>query len=244
MTRILVLSKRGAARSGVGERLGEEGFDLLEAAGAEEARRLAATAPPDLLLIDPTLPVLEGLEICQQLRTELRAPQLPIFVLRSGGDTAERVLALEEGADDLLAEPWNPRELVARIRALLRRSSGQRTSRKIRTGTLELDLGRYTATVGEDPVKLTSKEFELLAALFEARGRVVRRQAMLDQVWGYGQAEVDSRTLDVHVHRLRKKLGREGQRIVTVRNVGHRLDLAPGWSEREARDPWAVPELT
>jgi len=136
-------------------------------------------------------------------------------------------VGLEMGADDYVAKPFSPRELVARVRAVLRRSRPGEAPALLSAGTLTLDLGKHIVAVRANEVPLTPKEFDLLRALVEARGRLLSRDFLLDRVWGYTRAsEIESRTVDVHVRRLRQKLGVEGRRILTVKNVGYRFDEA------------------
>jgi DNA-binding response OmpR family regulator len=137
------------------------------------------------------------------------------------------VLGLEIGADDYIVKPFSPKELLARVRAVLRRSRPVPSAAPLMLGGLAVDLGTHTASVEGETLALTPKEFDLLRALLEARGRVLSREFLLDRVWGYSRAsEIESRTVDVHVRRLRVKLGPEGRRILTVKSVGYRLDTA------------------
>jgi two-component system alkaline phosphatase synthesis response regulator PhoP len=140
------------------------------------------------------------------------------------GET-DKVLGLELGGDDYLTKPFGPRELVARVKALIRRSEETQEEEVFKVGSLEIDLGRYTVSIRKRAVELTTKEFDLLKALVLAKGRALTREFLLDRVWGYERAsEIESRTVDVHVRRLREKLGPEATRIVTVKNVGYRFD--------------------
>jgi DNA-binding response OmpR family regulator len=146
-------------------------------------------------------------------------------MLTARGEEVDRVLGLELGADDYVVKPFSPRELVARIRAVLRRSRGEPGPGPVTIGGLTIDVAAHTVSVDGAPVSLTRKEFDLLRALVEARGRVLTREFLLDHVWGYTAAgEIESRTVDVHVRRLRQKLGSEGARIGTVTGVGYRLE--------------------
>jgi DNA-binding response OmpR family regulator len=147
-------------------------------------------------------------------------------MLTARGDELDRVLGLELGADDYVVKPFSPRELMARIRAVLRRTRPAPGTAPLRVGRLTIDPAAYTVTVDGAAVSLTRKEFDLLRALVEARGRVLSREYLLDHVWGYTAAgEIESRTVDVHVRRLRLKLGPEGRRIGTVTGVGYRLEV-------------------
>ena len=146
-------------------------------------------------------------------------------MLTAKGDEVDRVLGLELGADDYIVKPFSPKELLARVRAVLRRAKPAPGAAAITMGALAIDPGTRTVTVQGAPLTLTHKEFELLSALADAQGRVLSREFLLDRVWGYSRAgEIESRTVDVHVRRLRVKLGPEGHRILTVKGVGYRLD--------------------
>jgi DNA-binding response OmpR family regulator len=202
------------------------GMRVVYAADGGTALRLARAELPDVVVLDLMLPGLDGLEVCRQLRREAATRRLPIIMLTARGEEVDRVVGLELGADDYVVKPFSPRELIARIRAVLRRSDGpvpEPTGRV--TGELQVDEARHAVTVGGRPVELTAKEFGLLAALMRADGRVLGREQLLETVWGYGNAaEIESRTVDVHVRRLRAKLGPEARRIVTVKAVGYRFD--------------------
>jgi DNA-binding response OmpR family regulator len=202
------------------------GMRFLHAADGGTALRLARTEVPDVALLDLMLPGLDGLEVCRQLRRDAATRRLPIIMLTARGEEVDRVVGLELGADDYVVKPFSPRELVARIRAVLRRVEGLGPSAAGRSaGDLHVDEARHAVTVGSRPVELTAKEFGLLAALMRADGRVLGREQLLETVWGYANAEeIESRTVDVHVRRLRAKLGPEARRIVTIKAVGYRFD--------------------
>jgi DNA-binding response OmpR family regulator len=202
------------------------GMRFLHATDGGAALRLARTQSPDVALLDLMLPGLDGLEVCRQLRRDAATRRLPIIMLTARGEEVDRVVGLELGADDYVVKPFSPRELLARIRAVLRRVEGVESPPTGRvTGALHVDEARHAVAVGGRPVGLTAKEFGLLTALLRADGRVLSREQLLDAVWGYtNAAEIESRTVDVHVRRLRAKLGPEARRIVTVKAVGYRFD--------------------
>jgi two-component system phosphate regulon response regulator PhoB len=202
------------------------GMRFIHAADGGTALKLAHSEQPDVALLDLMLPGLDGLEVCRQLRREAATRRLPIIMLTARGEEVDRVVGLELGADDYVVKPFSPRELLARIRAVLRRVEGTEQPAAGRTaGALHVDEARHAVTVGGQSVELTAKEFALLAALMRADGRVLSRDQLLETVWGYANAaEVESRTVDVHVRRLRAKLGAEARRIVTVKAVGYRFD--------------------
>lgn len=224
-SRVLIVEDELDIRELVVHHLKREGYQVSAASSGEEALRQVQAAPPDLVLLDLMMPAMDGLEVCRRLRQDPATAMLPIVMLTAKGDEVDRVLGLEIGADDYVVKPFSPKELVARVRAVLRRSRSAPGAAPLKVGALVMDLGTHTASVGGEPLTLTPKEFDLLRALVEARSRVLSREFLLDRVWGYSRAsEIESRTVDVHVRRLRVKLGPEGRRILTVKSVGYRLD--------------------
>jgi len=224
-SRVLIVEDEPDIRELVVHHLKREGYLVSAASSGEEALRQVQAAPPDLVLLDLMMPAMDGLEVCRRLRQDPATAMLPIVMLTAKGDEVDRVLGLEIGADDYVVKPFSPKELVARVRAVLRRSRSAPGAAPLKVGALVMDLGTHTASVGGEPLTLTPKEFDLLRALVEARSRVLSREFLLDRVWGYSRAsEIESRTVDVHVRRLRVKLGPEGRRILTVKSVGYRLD--------------------
>jgi DNA-binding response OmpR family regulator len=172
--------------------------------------------------MDLGLPDVDGSELLRMIRAVSPVP-IVVITARSGDPTV--VETLDAGADDYLVKPFSPKELVARVRAVLRRTRPAPAAAVLRAGGLALDVARHTVTLGGKPVDLTPKEFELLRALLESAGRVLSREQLLSRVWGYARAdEIESRTVDVHVRRLRAKLGEEGHRISTLKGVGYRLE--------------------
>jgi DNA-binding response OmpR family regulator len=164
--------------------------------------------------------------VCRRLRQDPRTASVPIVMLTARGEEVDRILGLELGADDYIVKPFSPKEVVARVRAVLRRAGARDGAAPVVSGRLVIDPDRHTVQVDAAAIELTPKEFDLLRALAEARGRVLSREFLLDRVWGYASAgEIESRTVDVHVRRLRMKLGEEGQRITTVKGVGYRLEV-------------------
>ena len=224
-SRVLIVEDEPDIRELVVHHLKREGYQVSAASSGEEALRQVQAAPPDLVLLDLMMPAMDGLEVCRRLRQDPATAMLPIVMLTAKGDEVDRVLGLEIGADDYIVKPFSPKELLARVRAVLRRSRAAPGAAPLKVGALVMDLGTHTASVGGEPLTLTPKEFDLLRALVEARSRVLSREFLLDRVWGYSRAsEIESRTVDVHVRRLRVKLGPEGRRILTVKSVGYRLD--------------------
>jgi phosphate regulon transcriptional regulator PhoB len=224
---VLVVEDEPDIRDLIVLHLAREGFRCRTATDGGDALREVRASHPDLVILDLMLPGLNGLEVCRRLRAEPATASLPIIMLTAKTDEVDRVVGLEMGADDYVVKPFSPKELVARVRAVLRRarppvSTGASV---LRAGGLMLDPGRHVATAAEEPLALTPKEFDLLQALMESAGRVLSREQLLARVWGYAHAEeIESRTVDVHVRRLRAKLGSEGRRIATITGVGYRLE--------------------
>jgi len=222
---VLVVEDEPDIRDLVVLHLTREGFRCRTAGNGADALREVRASRPDLVVLDLMLPGMGGLEVCRRLRAEPGTAGVPIIMLTAKVDEVDRVVGLEMGADDYVAKPFSPKELVARVRAVLRRARAPDQAAALRSGTLRLDAARHVATVGEQPLTLTPKEFDLLQVLMESAGRVLSREQLLNRVWGYAHAEeIESRTVDVHVRRLRAKLGPEGLRITTVTGVGYRLD--------------------
>jgi phosphate regulon transcriptional regulator PhoB len=222
---VLVVEDEPDIRNLIVLHLAREGFRCRTARGGGEALREARAANPDLIVLDLMLPELDGLEVCRRLRADAATAAIPIIMLTAKADEVDRVVGLEMGADDYVVKPFSPKELVARVRAVLRRARPAAPSRLLRAGALTVDAARHEVAVAGEAVVLTPKEFDLLQALVEAAGRVLSREHLLERVWGYRRAgEIESRTVDVHVRRLRAKLGAEDRRIVTVTGVGYRFD--------------------
>jgi two-component system alkaline phosphatase synthesis response regulator PhoP len=201
-----------------------EGFEVEALADGRLALERLRAESYDVLILDLQLPGIDGLRVCSELRRDKRTSALPIVMLTARGDEADRVVGLEVGADDYVVKPFSPKELVARVRALLRRAErqGDEDEAPLVLGEVEIDRARHTARVAGEPVHLTAKEFALLVALAEADGRVLSRQALLESVWGYSYAE-GTRTVDVHVRRLREKLPGLADRLITVKSLGYRI---------------------
>jgi two-component system, OmpR family, response regulator len=208
--------------------LRKEGFRVLKAATGEDGLAAARRERPRLVVLDVGLPGIDGLEVCKRLRADpalgaSSGPGIPVIFLTARDGEIDRILGLEMGADDYLTKPFSPRELVARVKAILRRSESLAPAPEvIEVGGAVIDLGRREVRAHDEVVDLTGKEFELLRYLAENRGRALSRQQILDGVWGYGWYG-DARTVDVHVAQVRKKLG-DAVAITTVRGVGYRLD--------------------
>jgi phosphate regulon transcriptional regulator PhoB len=224
---VLIVEDEPDIRNLIALHLSRDGFRCRTASNGVDALADARAARPDLVVLDLMLPGLGGLEVCRRLRADAATAALPIIMLTAKADEVDRVVGLELGADDYVVKPFSPKELVARVRAVLRRSRSPVPidAPVLRAGALALDSARHRVTVGDRPLSLTPKEFDLLRALLESSGRVLTREHLLNRVWGHAHAdEIESRTVDVHVRRLRAKLGDEGRRIATVTGVGYRLE--------------------
>jgi two-component system alkaline phosphatase synthesis response regulator PhoP len=190
--------------------------------GSDVMSRLRA-APADLVILDLMLPGLDGLLVCRAMRREPATAHVPIIMLTARADEADRVAGLEIGADDYVTKPFSPKELVARVTALLRRAGRTQAAPVLRYGPIAIDADRHIVTVDDEDVRLTAKEFLLLQYLVQHRGRVLSRDLLLTDVWGY-QYTGGTRTVDVHIRRLREKLPVLGNAIQTIKQFGYRLE--------------------
>jgi Response regulators consisting of a CheY-like receiver domain and a winged-helix DNA-binding domain len=208
--------------------LKKESFKTLFARNGEDALDLAKSRHPDLIILDLMLPCMDGLEVCKAIRGDSKTASIPIVMLTAKSQESDKIVGLELGADDYMTKPFSPRELIARVKAILRRGSGKGSASEIlSSGDLVVDLAKISVTIKGKPVGLASKEFELLKELMKSKGRVLSRDHLLDTVWGFDHAiEIQTRTVDVHIRTLRKKLKGESHRIVTVKNYGYRFDDA------------------
>jgi DNA-binding response OmpR family regulator len=202
--------------------LEKEGYSVAVASDGESGLALFHKSKPDLLILDLMLPKIDGLELCKIIRRESRTP---IIMLTAKKEETDRVLGLELGADDYLTKPFSVRELLARIKSVLRRTKEPVSQPGLlRIGKLEVDLERYEVKLADKPAALSSKEFMFLKVLLEAKGKVLTRDQLLELVWGIDRsAEIDTRTVDQHVARLRAKLGSEAGRLITVKNIGYKF---------------------
>jgi DNA-binding response OmpR family regulator len=222
MTRILVVEDDRDIAELVDRYLQKAGFSTEILTSGRDALKALAERPPDLLILDLMLPQVDGLEICRVARGNSRTAAIPIIMLTARVDESERIVGLEIGADDYIAKPFSPAELVARVRALLRRTQRQPESRDIAYGTIHVDTERHVVSSSGTAVALTAKEFLLLEYLLRHRGRVLSRDILLTDVWGYKYTG-GTRTVDVHVRRLREKLPALGDALVTVKQFGYKL---------------------
>lgn len=226
-SKVLVVEQDEVLRHFLRSLLEAEAFDVVTATDGEEALRAVGLQVPDAIILDLVLPEMDGLSVCRRLRADPETARIPILVLSGEGEKIGKTLNLDLDADDFMTKPYNAQELSTRLKTLLRRTALLPPTRTLSAGAIEIDLDRYVVKVAGEEVRFTSKEFELLRALMEAKGRVLRREFLLEKVWGYGRsADIESRTVDVHIRRLREKLGPDGAGIHTVRNVGYRFDMS------------------
>ncbi|MGH2354256.1 MAG: response regulator transcription factor [Chloroflexota bacterium] len=222
--------------------LANEGYRVEAAADGHEALEKARRLRPDLVILDLMMPRIDGWEVCRRLRKE---SNVPVIMLTARTDDVDKIVGLELGADDYVTKPFNPRELVARVKAVLRRTQGTpERDVTIDTGDIHIDPARREVSVAGRPVHLRAKEFDLLVALAQEQGRVLTREALLSRVWGY-EYFGDSRTVDVHVTWLRDKLSGSTAQIQTVRGLGYKLvgPAAPAPTPPAAQSA-ATPEPT
>src|SRR5690349_18175894 len=228
-THILIVEDDQDIAELVARYLDKAGFDTDRAACGRDALNTIAAIPPQLLVLDLMLPHVDGLEICRILRSDAATAGLPIIMLTARAEESERIVGLELGADDYMAKPFSPGELVARVRALLRRATreplsngGDAAGKSVVYGPLIVDADAHTVIYAGAAVTLTAKEFLLLEYLLRHRGRVLSRDLLLTDVWGYRYTG-GTRTVDVHVRRLREKLPFLSEALVTVKQFGYKL---------------------
>jgi DNA-binding response OmpR family regulator len=218
---VLVVEDEASIASFVALYLKNAGYTVRTATNGAEALVQVNAQLPDLIVLDLMLPDIDGIEICKRVR---QRSDVPILMLTARDEDVDKIIGLEVGADDYLTKPFNPRELVARAKAILRRAGPERReleSAVLRHGDLTIDAGRREAKVGDEEIQLAPKEFDLLWELLDHRGLVLTRDQLLERVWGYTFAG-DTRTVDVHVRQLRRKLG-DASPIVTVWGVGYKV---------------------
>jgi len=221
---VLVVEDESSIASFVALYLKNAGYTVKTAATGGEALKQVGADQPSLVVLDLNLPDIDGIEVCRRIR---KSADVPIIMLTARDEDVDKIIGLEVGADDYLTKPFNPRELVARVKSVLRRSSPDRKnleSAQIQHGDLAVDAGRREVHVGDQEIQLAPKEFDLLWELLDHRGLVLTRDQLLERVWGYTFAG-DTRTVDVHVRQLRRKLG-DASPIVTVWGVGYKVSPA------------------
>ena len=224
MEKILVLEDEPDILGMVQYNLERAGFEVCTAEDGETGLELVRSESPSLLILDLMLPGIDGLDVCKSLKSDAATKDLPVLMLTARKDEVDRIIGLELGADDYVVKPFSPRELILRVRAILRRAGGEadETEADIQYGGLRISRTAHQVWIDEKPLALTATEFKLLTTLIDRKGRVQTREDLLDTVWGYEYAGY-GRTVDTHVRRLREKLGPLSSTIDTVRGVGYRF---------------------
>jgi two-component system phosphate regulon response regulator PhoB len=222
-SKILVIEDEADVLDMVVSNLRGAGFDVVATTDGPLGLDLAERERPALVVLDLMLPGMSGLEVCRTLKSDPALAGVPVIMLTAKAEEIDRIVGLEMGADDYITKPFSPRELVLRVRSVLRRASrGEAQAEVMEIGEIAIDRERHEVTVRGKLVELTATEFKLLALLVERRGRVQTREKLLNDVWGY-ESLIDTRTVDTHVRRLREKLGRAADCIETVRGFGYRV---------------------
>ncbi|NIR43801.1 MAG: response regulator transcription factor [Gemmatimonadetes bacterium] len=224
--RVLVVEDEPDIAALVAYQLAHAGYGVRTTVDGREALRAIETDPPDLVVLDLLLPEISGLDVLRVIRGSNETKDLPVVILTARGDEESRVAGLKLGADDYMAKPFSPRELVLRVEAVLRRSvaesNGSNRRARLRVGAIAIDTHAHSVTVDDRDVSLTRKEFRLLLCLMQRRGRTQSRRDLLEAVWDT-TAPIETRTVDMHVRRLRAKLGEHAELIETVRGFGYRF---------------------
>lgn len=222
-SRILIVEDEPAIAEVLEYNLAKEGYTVSIEYRGDTALEVIRQNPPDLVILDLMLPGLDGLELTRILQRDARTNQIPLLMLTAKGEEVDRIVGLELGADDYITKPFSPREVVLRVKAVLRRGRGSEEQKDyLEIGSIRLDVAGHRLFLDDAEIPLTATEFRLLKILLERCNRVQTRESLLTDVWRYSE-DVDSRTVDTHIRRLRRKLGPEAGRIETVVGVGYRL---------------------
>ena len=223
MKSVLVIDDEKDIVESIDYNLSKAGFKVYRAFDGEYGLKYAREKKPDLVILDLMLPEIDGMEVCRILKREASTAQIPIIMLTAKKDETDKVVGLESGADDYITKPFSMRELIARVKNIIARYKRQAVPPKsMQYPGLKVDIERHEVTTWSKMVQLTAKEFSLLKFLMEHEGKVFNREALLDQVWG-DEVGIESRTIDVHLTSLRKKLGKAGKYIYTIRGVGYKF---------------------
>tara|TARA_B100000614_G_C14511023_1_gene478579 strand:+ start:207 stop:893 length:687 start_codon:yes stop_codon:yes gene_type:complete len=226
--KILVIEDEPDIRRNLEYNLSREGFSVSAAASISEANTLLASTDYNLILLDLMLPDGSGLDLCKSIKSNSDTESIPIIILTAKDDEVDKVVGFELGADDYVTKPFSVRELILRVKAVLKRGSKKKEIVEVvrQFGDLKIDVDSHEVHVDDAKINLTALEFRLLRQLVDTRGRVQSRDQLLSEVWGYS-AEVTTRTVDTHVKRLREKLGPMGKYVQTIRGVGYKFARSP-----------------
>lgn len=225
--KILIVEDDNNIRELISFNLKSFGYTTLEAQNGITALEIIKSEYPDLLLLDLMLPGMDGLEVCRKVRGDRDIQDIPIIMLTARGEEFDRILGFELGADDYIAKPFSVRELLARVKAILRRTTAKPTHNDIEFDDITIDFDKYTVLKGGEKVEFTLKEFELLELLVKSKGKVLTREFLLDKVWGYEYLS-ETRTVDVHIRHIRQKIEKDDKNprhIETIRGVGYKFNL-------------------
>jgi len=226
--RILIIEDEPDIRKTIDYNLSKESFEVFQASSIAEGEKSIVENAPDAIILDLMLPDGSGLTLCRDIKSDPATSHIPIILLTAKADEVDRVIGFELGADDYVTKPFSVRELILRVKAILKRGASEATSIKplYAFGELSLNLDAHQVFIAGDEVNFTALEFRLLKHLIDRRGRVQTRDQLLEEVWGYS-AEITTRTVDTHIKRLREKLGSIGGYIQTIRGVGYRFSKTP-----------------
>ncbi|MFA4967527.1 MAG: response regulator transcription factor [Candidatus Margulisiibacteriota bacterium] len=224
MPKVLIIEDEKDIVQALEYNLKKEGFETSKAYDGIQGLKLATETFPDIILLDLMLPGMDGLELCRMIKKDKRTESIPIIMLTAKSGETDKIVGLEVGADDYITKPFSMRELIARIRAILKRYGKKEkpTGAIIKFNDLEIDSDRHTVKASGKEIELTAKEFALLKYLAENKNNVFSRDRLLDSIWGINVA-IETRTVDVHIRRLREKLGKAGKHIKTLRGVGYKF---------------------
>ncbi|OGS22206.1 MAG: DNA-binding response regulator [Elusimicrobia bacterium RIFOXYA2_FULL_39_19] len=220
--KILVIDDEAEMRKLFKEVLEKEKFIVVSADNTEEGYKKVKESEPDLVLLDLKLPSIGGLRLCEMIKKDKATQHIPVIMVTCQDTDVDKVIGLEAGADDYITKPFNPKELAARVKAVLRRCSVEKEEQIVKSGEITVDLERHIVSVKNKAIELTLKEFELLHALIKKQGKIVTREFLMESIWEY-EYFGSLRTIDSHVWSLRKKLGPAGKRIKTIEGVGYKF---------------------
>jgi len=222
--KILVVEDEKSIAKLIKFNLEKDGFETIITRSGEDAIEILERHEIDLILLDIMLPGMNGLEVCKEIKQMKRAKNVPVIMLTAKSEEVDRIVGFEVGADDYITKPFSPRELILRVKAILKRGKTEDAARKeiLSEGDINVDISRHEVTVKGKLVELTQMEFKLLCTFLERRGRVQTRESLLTDVWGI-DTMVETRTIDTHIKSLRSKLGKAGEKIETVRGMGYKF---------------------
>ena len=228
-SRVLIIEDEPDIRKTIDYNLSKESFKVFQAGSIAEGEKSISDNSPDVIILDLMLPDGSGLTLCRDIKSDDKTKHIPVILLTAKADEVDRVIGFELGADDYVTKPFSVRELILRVKAVLKRGVSESTKgdeEEFIFGELKLNLDAHQIFIGNNEISFTALEFRLLKHLIDRRGRVQSRDQLLEEVWGYS-AEVTTRTVDTHIKRLREKLGSMGEYIQTIRGVGYRFSKTP-----------------